>query len=375
MGVFDIVPGISGGTIAFILGIYERLISSIHSVQWNLKKIAWGFLTAICGGILTSLIFFAQIITYILNHETYRVCLYAAFLGLILASSIIIGRRIKNWNWRYCIPFLASFVIAFCLTTIKPFKTEKAGYEIFIPKEDIPKYREDIANYDDNQQLLLHVQEEALAAMMARGTIDVDTPVIRQRDGKRAAAGEFIQPKLDVGINFKLVLSGAIAVMAMLLPGISGSYLLVVLGMYPIIIGAIADLALSLRHLSIDTESLMILVSTGIGIFFGAISFAGVINWLFKHYHDATIFALLGFMLGAIPSVWPFHSYTYILLPLKLEKGPQLQVLDSTFPGIFSTLFLMSVCCALVGFSIATGIEWIARHNRPKKEIIPKLER
>jgi len=364
MGAADIVPGISGGTVALILGIYEPLIASINSIRWKLHQISWGFLSAIITGIVTSLILFAHTITYILNHEIYRACLYSAFLGLVLASSLIIGKKIKVWRWKYSIPFLAGAIIALFLTTVKVSPGSEMVYKIFIPKEQIPQYRDNIANYDAQNQLLLNVDEEVLAAMMARGTVQSNTFVTRQRDGKTGPAKQFANPQEHLGLNLKLIYCGAIAITAMLLPGISGSYLMVILGVYPIVIGAIADLTSGMRHFYFDIEAALTLTSMGIGIAIGGLLFARIVNWLFEHYHDLTISALLGFMLGALPSLWPFFAYEYVLLPLKLEKGPLLQTADPIFPSLLSGLFLISICFVFVGFTLAIGVDWAVRHSK-----------
>lgn len=300
MGAADLVPGISGGTIAFIMGFYKELLISIKSFRIHtiFSSQTTKFLGFLLSGIFLSLILLAPIFDRILNHEVYRTYLYSSFLGLVGASIVLSFKQIEKWHLHLKIALLIGGIIAFMLTSIeiKPLNSEMLS--------------------------------------------------------------SFIDPWL--------IFSGSLAVCALLLPGISGSYLLTILGSYPIVISALADLIQSAKKGVFDTSSFMILANLSVGILFGAILFSRLVLWLLNHYRNLTISLMTGFMIGALPTVWPFWSYSFFTHPLKPEKGLLLHATSPILPTI-SELFI-PILLAFFGFALVFLVERQAR-NRSVKPI------
>lgn len=377
MGAADIVPGISGGTMAFIMGIYDNLLYSIKSVnsrafklllQFRLKdffqSISWEFLLGLIGGIAFSFITLARFFDYILGHETYRIFLYSGFIGLIIASIIYCARQLDRWRIKHVCALVAGALIAFFLTgTDLQFKTAQPSYDVYISKSQILSDKP-IKNYDAEKQMLLDVPESTLSVMHALNLVSLNTPAYSHEQEKMGVIGQFAKGNPQRGIDWWMVCCGAIAISAMLLPGISGSYLLTILGVYGVIIGALADFVEGMKHLTFDRDAFSILGSVLVGILAGALIFSHVVSWLLNRYRQVTIALLTGFMIGAMRSVWPFWTYEYVLLPLKITKGPQLQVVSSILPPVSSAIFWEAVVFALMGFFLVLSIEYLA--NRKK---------
>lgn len=233
MGAADVVPGVSGGTIAFIVGIYEELINSIKSINGHSLKLLlsgklaafWkavnaNFLLSIIAGIGISVFSLAKIITYLL--VTHPILVWSFFFGLVLASTWFVSKDIKHWNWKTILSFVAGSLMAFYITVATPAETPSNLLFIF--------------------------------------------------------------------------LCGAIAICAMILPGISGSFILVLLGKYFYIMEAVKTLNIS-----------VILVFMG-GAAIGITSFSRVLSFALSKFHDITIAVLAGFMLGSLNKVWPWKE-------------------------------------------------------------------
>jgi putative membrane protein len=231
MGAADVIPGVSGGTIAFIAGIYERLINALSSIDFSLiqllrkegflavwKKVDGLFLLILLSGIGSSILSLAKLVTYLL--EFHPIPLWSFFLGLIVASVVVVQRQMKQVKWIHLFPFIVGIAFAWWITTLVPAQTTNALWFVF--------------------------------------------------------------------------LSGAIAICAMILPGISGSFILVVLGKYQYILQ-------SLHELRID----VILVFMA-GCLVGLLSFVRLVKWLFSRHHDLSIAVLGGFMVGSLNKVWPW---------------------------------------------------------------------
>jgi len=231
MGAADIVPGVSGGTIAFITGIYDTLLGSIRAVDLEfLGKLfkadisgAWqhvngGFLLALLLGIGTSIFSLARIISWTLEHHP--VPLWAAFFGLILASALVLLRQVHNWSVPRVLCLLAGVALAVFIA-LSPVATFEVGF-----------------------------------------------------------AGVF--------------LSGFLAICAMILPGISGSFILVLLGMYGTVLTAVKSL------------DLMFLAVFAVGAASGLICFSRLLYWLLHRFHQATMALLTGFLFGSLTVVWPW---------------------------------------------------------------------
>ncbi|MBA3721002.1 MAG: DUF368 domain-containing protein [Parachlamydiaceae bacterium] len=382
MGIADLVPGISGGTIAFIMGFYNQLLDSIKTLNRHSFKllfsgklksffnaVEWRFLVPLLGGIGVSFVAFAGLLHFILGHETYRIYLYSAFLGLILASFLYCVRQLKKWKLSHYIGLLVGASVAFLFTGTYFVADSQGPYAI---KIELNEYYPAMNNYDTSNKMLTHLTEPILGVMLGKGLISPQTAIFDNNGNNIGKADEVSSPYRGYRIDIWLIFCGAIAICALLLPGISGSYLLNLLGVYPVVIGALADFLSELRHIRFDQDAFFVLFSLMIGIIGGVVVFARLVSWLLKKYPDLSIAVLSGFMIGALRSVWPFWTVEYTLLPLKLQKGPQLLTIDPILPSLTSSLFLYSAIFALVGFSLVLVVEYIARvkNDNPKIQVI-----
>lgn len=370
MGAADIVPGISGGTVAFILGIYSELIESLKSMDaraitllltLKLKEFGrttgWRFILALVSGITISFITLSRVFNSLLNHEIYRVYLYSAFFGLIIASVWVCAKQLRKWKFAHFIGLAVGAIIAFALTGSSYSKA--SGESVYDVEMVLPSMEQSAINYDRDNKILMSVPASTLGAMLSKGVINANT-LVRSKANTYHHAFEVAQTSHHFGLDLWMICCGAIAISAMLLPGISGSYLLSILGVYGIVIMALADFLNGIEKGIFETEAFVILLSMLIGIVLGAIMFSRVVSWMLKHYHDMTIAILTGFMIGALRAVWPFWTYVYYYLPLKLEKGPQLAIADPYLPGIQETLLLKGVLFAVAGFIVVFILEGIA---------------
>lgn len=229
MGGADVIPGVSGGTIALITGIYEELINSIRSVDGTLvqlllkfqikavwERINGTFLVNVFLGILISIFSLARLITYLLDE--YPIQVWSFFFGLILVSVFYVSpSKMKGSDY---IGFIFGALIAYAITSFVPGETTNSLWFVFV--------------------------------------------------------------------------SGAIAICAMILPGISGSFILLLLGKYDYVLGAVKDL------------DLVVIAVFGLGCLIGIISFSKLIHWLLQHYKPVTMSVLAGFMLGSLNKIWPW---------------------------------------------------------------------
>lgn len=292
MGAADIVPGVSGGTIAFITGIYFRLLEAIgavpeavfrHLVRGRLKAF-WQacdgtFLLSLLLGIVGSIATLASAISYILAE--YPILIWSFFFGLIVASVWHVGRQVRHYVPLLVVPFLAGTVFAWWVTT-------------------------------------LPASELAPSPLVFFG-------------------------------------AGAIAICAMILPGISGSFILVILGMYVPVLDAI-------RALDIGT----LLIFAG-GCLVGLLSVARLITWAFRRYHDLVLALLTGFMVGALNKVWPWKETLSWRTNSAGERVPLNEA--STSPLGYAEItgqdpqLMLAVICALLGLSLVLAVEWAGRKN------------
>ncbi len=288
MGAADIVPGVSGGTIAFITGIYFRLLEAINAVPVAVfrhlfrgqLRVFWqtcdgNFLASLLAGILASIATLASAISYAL--VAYPILIWSFFFGLIVASVWHVGRQIRSYNPVLLIPLLSGMVIAWWITTLS------AG----------------------------QVSPSALAFFGA----------------------------------------GALAICAMILPGISGSFILVIIGMYAPVLAAIK---------TVDVGILLLFMA---GCVVGLLSIARVITWAFHHFHDLVLALLTGFMIGALNKVWPWKETLSWRVNSSGEEVPlnEVSILPWTFaekagqdPEVLLALFM-----ALAGFCLVLLVEWI----------------
>jgi putative membrane protein len=297
MGAADIVPGISGGTVAFILGFYQPLLVSLKTFNYSavqhlfrgnwqalLQQVAWKFLLTLLAGIVCAMICLANLLQTMLAHEVFRIYLYAAFQGLVSASLIFCLRQVQVWNWQMVIVFgLGSFF----------------GYEL-------------------------------TGSVLVQPVDMLNTPFV----------------------NGWLILCGALAACALLLPGISGSYLLTLLGVYPIAIKALVDFINELKQAAFDHEAFAVLGCLALGIVIGILAFSRVLSWLLQYYPNQSIACLSGFMIGSLRSIWPFWSYDD-------NSGPQ-----PFLPAWNSPLLWQASFCALIGFVLVFSLEFYAKRKQ-----------
>jgi putative membrane protein len=289
MGGADVVPGVSGGTIAFISGIYEELINSLKSIDLaNIKLLFSGkfkqFWTAINGnfllvlfsGIIISIKSLASLMTYLM--DTHPIELWSFFWGLIVISSIVVLRQIKQWNVKVIFIGLLGVVIAFFVTSLSPSQTGDNMFMVFI--------------------------------------------------------------------------SGFLGISAMILPGISGAFILLILGKYKMIIGALSDLDFVIIGVFI------------LGAIVGILTLVRAIAWLLNKYHDLAVAVLAGFMMGSLNKIWPWKE----VLEYRVNShGEQVPFLDrNIFPNEFyqitgqDPLIIQAVLFMAIGFFIVVVLEKIA---------------
>jgi len=286
MGAADVVPGVSGGTIAFISGIYEELLASISNINFKLLKTlntdgikaAWkqvngSFLLTLFIGIFISIFSLAKTIKWLLENEP--ILLWSFFFGLVLASIIYIGKQVKIWNAKIIILFILGISFGYAVTVIPP---------------------------------------------------------------------------TDVGeINYLfLIFAGAIASCAMILPGISGSYILLLLGVYPIVMTAIT------------TKDYKIIGAIAIGVIIGLLSFARLLKWLFLNYKNQMLIVLTGVMLGSLNKVWPWKLAisTYINSHGVRKPLVEQSISPVSFDG--DPKLMWSIVLAIVGFGLILLMEKLA---------------
>ena len=233
MGAADAVPGVSGGTIAFISGIYEELINTISNVNLTLfktlfqegfvsfwKRLNGNFLLALISGILISFVSFMRLAKYLL--ENHPVLIWSFFFGLIVASIYFVGKQISRWSLAVVIFLILGALIAYYVSNL---------------------------------------------------------PVLAADNN-----------------NSFLFFAGALAICAMILPGISGSFILIILGAYKTLSDALHDF---------DFTRIIIFAS---GALIGLLSFSHFLKWLFKHFHNLTLAILTGFIFGSLNKVWPWKK-------------------------------------------------------------------
>ncbi len=288
MGAADVVPGVSGGTIAFVSGIYEELIQSINKVNFKALKIlkddgiaaAWksvngNFLVSLVLGIFISVISLARIIRQLL--ETQPVLLWSFFFGLVLASVIYVARQITEWRLITYIMLVIGGIAAYLITQIQPQHLEMTNTFIFF--------------------------------------------------------------------------SGALAICAMILPGISGSFILLLLGAYKPVLDAIHDK---------DFKTLAILA---FGAIVGLLTFSRLLKWFFDHFENITLATLTGFIIGSLNKIWPWKE----VLESEIIDG-KMKVLreKSVSPMAFSgdNQLLYAIFFALLGFIIIVFLEkWAVKKD------------
>jgi len=289
MGAADVVPGVSGGTIAFISGIYDELIDSLRRCDLIALRLllslrikdAWRhvnghFLAAVFSGVLISILSLAKAVTYLL--ATAPILVWSFFFGLIFSAGLYIGRQIPEWNWQRLTLLLLGLGLALAISDLKPTQLPETWW--------------------------------------------------------------------------MLMAAGAIAVCAMILPGISGGFLLLVMGLYQSVIGAVVAF------------NIVFLASLGAGCVIGLLLFSHLLHWLLDRYHAATMALLTGFLLGSLKLVWPWKEVVTSVQNRHGEWVPLVQ--DNVLPLQYSaltgvdSLWAWALLCAVSGLLLVGFLEWRA---------------
>ena len=286
MGAADVVPGVSGGTIAFISGIYEELLVSISNVNLGLLKTlkqeglkaAWkqangNFLLSLFVGIFISIVSLARGIKYLLESEP--VLLWSFFFGLVLASIVYIAKQISKWNFIAALVLILGASLAYYITTLNPLVSENSSI-------------------------------------------------------------------------FFMFISGAIAICAMILPGISGAFILVLLGAYKPVLAAVND------------RDYKTIAAVGLGAVIGLLTFSKVLKWLFAHYKNYTLAVLTGFIIGSLNKIWPWKETLSWRTNSHGIEVPFSQQSVSPFSFDGDAQLTMAIVLSVVGFGLILLIEKLA---------------
>lgn len=289
MGAADVVPGVSGGTIAFISGIYGQLLDVLakmpQGMVWLLRgrvREAWtlvhaNFLLVLLAGIATSILTLARLITWLLEHQTVPV--WSFFFGLILVSCWVVGRTIRHWSLAGLAVFAAGVLCAWYITVAAP----------------------------------LHWGQDYLSLFFA----------------------------------------GAIAICAMILPGVSGSFLLLLMGLYHFVLDAVQRLDLG------------VIAVFSLGCAFGLLGFARLLRAALNRFHDVTLALLTGFMLGSLNKVWPWKQAVGFYTNSKGQDVPLRE--ENLLPWQFTELtgqdaqLWLAILLAVTGFMLVLVLERFAR--------------
>ncbi len=383
IGAADIVPGISGGTVAFIIGMYENLIQSIATLNSaNLllllqgkcraffQAVSWQFLLSCVLGVVTAFYTLAHFFTYLLNDELYRSFLYSLFFGLVLGSTILCARQLKVWRRGLLVCFFLAFTAALFLTScdLTP-RVQEPVFHVPLRAEDMPtSFHMQIghkapSNVDRERFLLRDVPASHLKVMVAKQWIDSDAYVLQQPDNLPVVVHTILATSSSKLVDGWVVVCGVIAISAMLLPGISGSYMLTILGMYGVVLGALLDWMDGLGHGMWNMPAFRIVFSMGIGIGIGAVLFSRMIAYLLRHWREYTFAALIGFMTGSLRAVWPFWNYSYEIVPMKLLEGVRLVPEMPFFPAHAGGDVAIAIVLCVVGVALVLSLERIAKRH------------
>ncbi len=299
MGAADVVPGVSGGTIAFISGIYQELIDSINKINFSVLKgvkqnglkatwaaINGNFLLALLLGIAISILTFSKIITHLL--ESQPILVWSFFFGLVLASILFIWKEITKWSVKAILALLIGIVISYYITIARPAESPESYPYLF--------------------------------------------------------------------------LSGFLAIIAMILPGVSGAFILLLMGSYQTVIGTINQFREGISNMNFEIigQAMLKLMTFALGAIIGLKLFSKVLTWMFAHHKNTTLALLIGFMIGSLNKIWPWKEVLETRVNSHGETIPFIE--KSILPHYFNgnpqilTAIIMLVC----GFMLIFGLEKIA---------------
>ena len=287
MGAADIVPGVSGGTMAFILGAYEELIDTIKLFNLQFLQLLFRFkfrdafehvngrfVLALGGGLGAAVISLARLLSWLLDNHPEP--LYAFFLGLVLASILAISTHV-HWKPSMVVTLLLGSAVAFWVVGLVP----------------------------------LDMRSDAVT----------------------------------------LFLSGAVAICAMILPGISGSFILLILGQYATVLNAVRDLNIG------------VLFPAACGMAVGIIGFSRVLSWLLKQYHQVTVTLLIGFMIGSLRRIWPFEVVQEYMENRHGDLVPMR--VANVLPDFGASVFWGSLSLFLLGFVLISLLDHLQSRSNP----------
>ncbi|MEE4001873.1 DUF368 domain-containing protein [Tenacibaculum sp. FZY0031] len=286
MGAADVVPGVSGGTIAFISGIYEELLGSISNINLKLLKTfknegfksAWkqvngNFLAALFVGIFISIVSLAKMISWLLVHHP--ILVWSFFFGLVLASVIYIAKQVTQWNLVSGVLLILGAILAYYITTLNPLVAEHSSMSF-------------------------------------------------------------------------MFLAGAIAICAMILPGISGSFILVLLGAYKPVLAAV------------NNRDFTTITFVGLGAIVGLLLFSRVLKYLFLNYKNYTLVVLTGFIIGSLNKIWPWKKVLTYRTNSHGEQVPFNELSISPFSYDGNPQLMYAMILALLGFALILLLEKLA---------------
>lgn len=296
MGAADVVPGVSGGTIAFISGIYKELIDSINNVNFSVLKTlktsgikaAWkqingSFLFALLLGIAISILTFAKIIIYSLEH--YPILVWSFFFGLVLASIAFIWKDIDKWELRTIFFLIFGSIVSYFVTVMEPTSSPDSYLYLF--------------------------------------------------------------------------LSGFVAIIAMILPGISGAFILLLMGSYETVIGTINQFRDGLFNLNWEVlqQAILKLLTFAVGAIIGLKLFSKVLHWMFENHKNSTLALLIGFMIGSLNKIWPWKETLLWRTNSHGEQIPFVEKSISPFQFQDDPQLLFAIIMAIIGFLLIFILE------------------
>jgi len=303
MGAADVVPGVSGGTIAFISGIYAELIETIHNIDLGFFKIwksdgflkAWkhynlSFLLALFSGVFISILSLAKLITWLL--EVYPIMVWSFFFGLVIASIVYVGKQVSSWRLSVIISLILATILSYLITIADPIGSPENTWFLFF--------------------------------------------------------------------------AGFIAIIAMILPGISGAFILLLLGAYTAVIGIVTQLIEGLTTLnsSMFWGAFGKLLIFGVGAIVGLKVFSRALNWMFKHHENLTLAVLTGFMIGALNKIWPWKEVLQYRTNHAGDEIPFIEssILPQNYDG--NPEILYALVFAVIGFLTIFLLEKLADKNK-----------
>ena len=312
MGAANVIPGVSGGTIALITNIYEELIDSLKSFNLNAfqllvkgqfqalhSQLNLNFLVPIILGIVVSILSLAKLFDYLLIE--FPAHTWAYFFGLVLASVYYVGLKVKEWNWKIILILILGTIIALTISFVSPSPTEDSSY-------------------------------------------------------------------------FYIFICGLIGICGMILPGLSGSYILMLMGNYHLLmvksINSISEFVQALASGNLTTfltssnfELLIYFIIFLIGSVVGLISFSNIISWVFNKYHDATLALLTGFVFGSLSIIWPWKKEIFSNEVIDRHGEPLLLGYERYLPSVWGLNEIFVLVFMLIGVLSIIVVEYLAKQE------------